>query len=125
MPDSTSAQYSGHTTRSLSAGAITGIVVGVVLGLAFLAAQIALMTRKRRKRKQQISTVTPTYLPEMDGTAMIRELGAPAGHKGSFVSEMDSPKDITELEAFKEPLEWFVTFVSVMLKQKSPLAIEC
>lgn len=45
------------------------------------------------------------YFPEMGDTAMIRELAVPVGHKGSIVSEMDSPKEQTELATFKDPLE--------------------
>lgn len=104
-PDPTSAKSSTHTERRLSTGAIAGIVVGIVLGLAFLAVLISSMTKRRRGRKEQTPITMIAYFPEMGDTAMIRELAVPVGHKGSIVSEMDSPKEQTELATFKDPLE--------------------
>jgi hypothetical protein len=105
MPEPTSATSLTSTAKTLSAGAIAGIVVGVVLGLALLAALINSMMKRRRDRHQQTPTTMSAHFPEMGDTAMIGELGASAGHKGSVVSEMDSPKQRTELSTFKDPLE--------------------
>ena len=104
-PESTSAKSLTHTVSRLSAGAIAGIVVGIVLGLALLAVLTNSMMKRRRDRQQQTPATISAYFPEMGDTAMMSELGAPVGHKGSVVSEMDSPKERAELSTFKDPFE--------------------
>lgn len=105
IPVPTSAKSSTHTARNLSPGAVADIIMGIVLGLALLVALTISIMKKGRDPQQQTPTIMPAYCSEMGDTGMIREPGGPAGHKNSIVSELDSPKERTELSTFKDPLE--------------------